>query len=76
MANLYRVDYTSCVKIGSAGPNQLRTQTENNIVYVSATSEANAVAATKTAEKRNSNASLDYTNFVITLVQANILVGS
>jgi hypothetical protein len=76
MANLYRVDYTACVKVGTAGPSQLRTQTENSAVFVSATSEANAIAAVKTAEKRNANANLDYCNFVVTQMQANILVGS
>jgi len=76
MANLYRVDYIATVKVGSTGPSQLRTQTENKVVYVSATSEANAVAAAKTNEPRNSNANLDYGNFVATMVQASILVGS
>ena len=76
MANLYRVNYTACVKVGSTGPNQLRTQTEAKTVYVSATSEANSVAAAKTGEGRNSNANLDYNNFHVSVVQANILVGS
>ena len=76
MADLYRVDYTATVKVGSAGPSQLRTQTENKIVYVSATSEANAVAAAKTAEPRNSNANLDYGAFHVLKIQANIIVGS
>ena len=76
MANLYRVNYIACVKVGSTGPNQMRTQTDDKTVYVSATSEANAVAAAKTAEGRNANANLDYNNFHVSVVQANILVGS
>ena len=76
MADLYRVNYIACVKVGSQGPSQLRTQTEDKTVFVSATSEANAVAAVKTNEPRNGNGNLDYNNFNVQKLMSNILVGS
>ena len=76
MADLYRVNYIACVKVGSQGPSQLRTQTEDKIVFVSATSEANAIAAVKTNEPRNGNGSLDYNTFQVSKLYANIIVGS
>lgn len=76
MADIYKVDYTIVNKVGSQGPNQIRQTTEQKMVFVAATSVANAIAAMKTAEPRNGNALLEYSNIQVHSFLPGVVIGS
>lgn len=76
MADLYKVDYTMVNKVGSQGPTQTRVQTEQKMVFVAATSVANAISAMKTAEPRNGNAQVEYSNIQVHSFLPGIVIGS
>lgn len=76
MPNIYKVEYEACIKTGPTGTNQLRQQVQSKVVFVSATSEANAVSAVKSAEPRNGQANIEYCRFSVTVVHPDNLVGS